>query len=172
MLCRKVSTYSTGRAFTPVDPMLIRVAPKPKCRKRMNNFFLDDHGFPDQSDEYNHMLHDIEGGPILQKMHHPAPDLDGDVDLAFHAPFFPVKHDNQMRKDLDLSHLDPHLQERIYGLTRKYWSVFDEKGVFVPVKNYECVINTGTSQPISVKKILYGKCKTIIMRKCIAALAK
>jgi hypothetical protein len=33
------------------------------------------------------------------------------------------------------------------------------------------VINTGTSRPISVKKILYGELKTIIMRKCIAALA-
>ena len=71
-----------------------------------------------------------------------------------------------------MSHLDPDLQERIYGIIRKYWSVFDEKGVFVPVKNYECVINTGTARPISVKYILYGERETIIMHKCIAALAK
>jgi hypothetical protein len=143
MLCRKVSTYSTGGAFAPIDPTPIRVAPKLKCCKRMNNIFLDDYR-SDQSDEYNHLLYNIEGGPILQKLCHPAPDLDGDVDPAFYAPFVPVKHEDQMRTDLDLSHLDPHLQEKIYSLIRKYWSVFDEKGVFVPIKNYECVINTGT----------------------------
>jgi hypothetical protein len=46
------------------------------------------------------------------------------------------------------------------------------RGVFVPVKNYECLINTGTARPISVKKILCGERKTIIMCKCIVALAK
>ena len=118
------------------------------------------------------MLHDVDGGPILRKLRHPAPALDAEIDPAFHSPFVPAKHEDQMRKDLDLSHLDPNLQEKIYAIIKKYWSVFDEKGVFVPVKNYECVIDTGTARPISVKKILYGERETIIMRKCIAALAK
>ena len=172
--CRRVSTYSTGMAFAPIDPTLspISVAPKPKRRKRTNNVFLDDRGFKDLSDDYDHVLHDVDGGPILRKLRHPVPALDEDTDPAFHAPFVPAKHEDQMRKDLDLSHLDPNLQERIYAIIIKYWSVFDEKGVFVPVKNYECVIDTGTARPISVKKILYGKRETIIMRKCIAALAK
>jgi hypothetical protein len=50
--------------------------------------------------------------------------------------------------------------------------VFDGKGVFVPVRNYECVIDTGSTRPIAVKKILYGKREMVIMQKCIAALAK
>jgi hypothetical protein len=108
----------------------------------------------------------------LRKLRHPAPDLDEDVNPTFYAPFAPVKHKAQMRRDLDLSHLDPNLQERIYGIIQKYWSVFDEKGVFVPVKNYECIIDTGTARPNSVKKNLYGERETIIMLKCIAALAK
>ncbi len=156
-LCRRVSTYSsTGVAFAPIDPTLapICVAPKPKCQKRTNNVFLDDRGFPDQSNDYNHVLHDVNGGPILCKLRHPVPALDKDTDPAFYDPFIPVKHKDQMHKELDLSHLDPNLQERIYAIIRIYWSVFDEKGVFVPVKNYECVINTGTAWPISVKKIL------------------
>jgi hypothetical protein len=173
--CRRVSTYSsTGVAFAPINPTLapIRIAPKPKRQKRTNNVFLDDRGFPDQSDDYDHVLHNVDGGPILRKLCHPAPALDKDTDPAFYAPFIPVEHKDQMCKELDLSHLDPDLQERIYAIFGKYWSVFNEKGVFVPVKNYECIINTGTAQPISAKKILYGECKTIIMRKCIAALAK
>jgi hypothetical protein len=50
--------------------------------------------------------------------------------------------------------------------------VFDEKGVFVPVKNYECVIDTESARPIAVKNILYSKLEIKYMRKCIAALAK
>jgi hypothetical protein len=77
-----------------------------------------------------------------------------------------------MRRDLNLSHLEPHIRNRIYDLVIKYWSVFDENGVFVPVKNYECVIGTGDSPPIAVKHIMYGPKETPIMRKAIAALAK
>jgi hypothetical protein len=61
-----------------------------------------------------------------------------------------------MRRDLDLSHLDPNVRDQIYAFIIKYWSVFDEKGVFIPVKNYECVIDTGDAPPIAVKKTFYG----------------
>ncbi len=57
-------------------------------------------------------------------------------------------------------------------LVKKYWPVFDKNGVFVPVKHYECVINTGDSPPITIKKILYGPKKTPIMRRAITALKK
>ena len=50
--------------------------------------------------------------------------------------------------------------------------MFNSKGVFIPVKNYKCIIDTGNACPIAVKKILYGKRETVIMRQCIAALAK
>jgi hypothetical protein len=78
----------------------------------------------------------------------------------------------QMRHDLDLSHLEPQVRDRVYNLIKKYWPVFDTNGVFVPVKNYECVIDTGDSPPNAVKKILYGPKETPIMQKAIAALEK
>ena len=117
-----MSTYSTGVAIAPIDPTLapIRVAPKPKRRKRTNNVFLDDRGFKDLSDDYDHVLHDVDGGPILRKLRHPAPALDADIDPAFHSPFVPAKHEDQMHKDLDLSHLDPNLQEKICAIIKKY----------------------------------------------------
>ncbi len=77
-----------------------------------------------------------------------------------------------MKHDMDLSHLDPVLQERIYDVIRCHWSVFDKKGIFVPVKHYECVIDTRNSPPIAVKRILYSKRETIIMHNCIAVLKK
>jgi len=118
----------------------------------------------------NLVLHDIDGGPILRKLRHPMPDFNGPI--RFDNPFIAKQHEALMRKKTDLSHLHPGLQEKIYSVIREYWSLFDERGVFIPVKNYECVIDTGNAQPIAIKKILYGKRETAIMRKCISALAK
>jgi hypothetical protein len=70
---------------------------------------------------------------------------------------------------LDLSHINDTLQTRIYDLIKKYWSVFDKRGVWVPVKNYECVIDTGNAPPIAVKKIYYGPKEIPIKRHAIAA---
>jgi len=100
------------------------------------------------------------------------PDLDGPIDPSFDHPFIQEEHDAIMQKKVDLSHLDLDLQNQVYDLIREFWPVFDERGVFVPVKKYECVIDTGAARPIAVKKIFYGKRETVIMRRCILALAK
>ena len=106
------------------------------------------------SDDYDHVLHNIDGGPILRKLRHPKPDLTASMDPLYYLPFIPEKHEAIMKRDMDLSHLELDLQERIYDVIRRHWSVFDEKGIFVPIKHYECVIDTGNSWPIAVKKIL------------------
>ncbi len=134
--------------------------------------FLYDQGFPDQSNDYDHLLHSIDGGPVLQKLRHPMPNLNRPIDLRFDHPFVPAEHKDVMRKQVDLSHLESDQQEQVYSLIREFWPVFDKRGVFVPVKNYECIIDTGTTCPISVKKILYGEQETVIMQRCILALAK
>jgi hypothetical protein len=124
------------------------------------------------SNDYDHVLHDVDGRPILGKLWHPKPDLSVPMDPLYYLPFIAKKHKEIMKHDMDLLHLKPDLQERIYNVIRCHWSVFDKKGIFVPVKHYECVIDTGNSRPIAVKKILYGEQETVIMRKCIAAVAK
>ncbi len=63
----------------------IRVARKIKGRKRPN-VFLDDRGFPDQSHEFDVILHNVDGGPILRRRKHPAPPLD-DIDPRFHSVY-------------------------------------------------------------------------------------
>jgi hypothetical protein len=171
MPCVDVSIFSTGvQAAQESSP--IRVDPKPKRCKCLQNVFLDNRGFPNQSNDYDHMLHGVDGGPVLRKLRNPQPDLQAAIDPAYYSPFVPEKHEALMRKDMDLSHLNPALQEKIYTIIHGLWSVFDEKGVFTPVKNYECVIDTGTTQPIAVKKILYGEWELVIMRKCITTLDK
>ena len=166
---RRKSSLST---VFKADAPSIRVAPRPKRRKQVHNAFFDDRGFSDPSSEYDQLLTNVDGGTVLRKLLHPAPDLSGPVDPRFYSLFVPAKHESIMRKSLNLSHLTPDIQEQVYGLIREVWSVFDEKGFFVPVKNYECVIDTGDANPIAVRKILYGEKETVIMRKHIAALAK
>jgi hypothetical protein len=70
--CIKTSGYSTEPTSLNENAH-IWVAPKPKQRKRLNNVFLNDRGIPDESDESNHGLHDINGGPILRKLWKPKP---------------------------------------------------------------------------------------------------
>ncbi len=117
------------------------------------------------SNDYDHVLHDVDGGPILCKLRHPKPDLSAPIDPLYYSPFITKKHEEIMKHDMEFSHLKPNLQERIYNVIRHHWSVFDEKGVFVPVKHYGCAIDTGNSRPITVKKILYGERETVIMCK-------
>ncbi len=117
--------------------------------------FVDNRGFPDESEYYKNLLHNIDGGPILRKLKHPPPALD-EVDPAFFCAYDESKHGEQLMKDLNLLHLEPNIREQVYALVKRYWSVFHEKGVFIPVKNYKCIIDTGDAQPIAMRKILYG----------------
>jgi hypothetical protein len=114
----------------------IWVAAKHKGRGWLKNVFVDDQGFPDQSDEYNMLLHNINGGPILRKLKHPPPPLDVS-NPWFHFPFDKALHGGRLREQLDLSHLDSSIQLAVTNLVKKYWSVFKKRGVWVPVWNYE-----------------------------------
>ena len=54
-----------------------------------------------------------------------------------------------MCQDVDLSHQNPNLQDRIYSLIREFWSVFNSEGIFVPVMYYGCIIDTSNARPYS-----------------------
>jgi hypothetical protein len=138
------------------------------CR-RIKNVFADNRGYPDLTDDHDTLLHNIDGGTVLRKLKHPARPLD-EVDPSFTFTFDESLHGERLRQLLNLSHLNDALQDRIYTLVKKYWSVFDDRGVWVPVKNYECVIDTGNSPPIAVKNIRYGPKELPIMRKAITGL--
>jgi hypothetical protein len=163
---------STIDPNTPPSKPPIRVTPKTRGNAgKQKNVFIDNQGFPDQSNEFDSLLHNVDGGTILRKCKHPDPSLDS-INPRFHAVYDEKLDSKQLRKNINLSHLDASLQSKIYGLIKKYWSVFSAKGQFVPVKDYSCIINTGKAKPIAVKKIHYGPCEIPIMEKCIAALEK
>ena len=91
---------------------------------------------------------------------------------AFQCTFIEKEHGPTLDKELDLLHLSVGVRAQIRQLFIKYWDVFADKGLFVPVKDYECIIDTGSARPISVKTVNYGSHETPVMRKRIAALSK
>ena len=105
--CLQVSSFGTA-AQQPLKGNPIH--PKLKRHRKLQNVFLDDRGFPDQSNEYNHLLHSIDGGPVLRKLRLPMPDHNGPIDPSFDHPFIKEEHEEIMRKKVDLSHLDPYQQ--------------------------------------------------------------
>ena len=156
-----------------VSPSPIRVAPKPSLRakKKARNVFYDDRGFPDESTEYDNLLHNIDGGVVLRRKKFDAPALDED-DPLFNYVFSDDRDGPRLAKELDVSHLDPEQGAQLTALIKKYWCVFDDRGTFVPVKQYQCFIDTGTATPIAVKNIRYGPREIPIMEQSIAALEK
>jgi hypothetical protein len=61
-------------------------------------------GFPDQSDKFDHLLHNIDGGVILRKKKHPQPPLNFD-DPMFNYKFDESIHAKKIKSELLLDHL-------------------------------------------------------------------
>jgi hypothetical protein len=97
----------------------IQVAQKIRGKKCLN-VFLDNRGFPDKSHEFNVILHNIQGGPILRKRTHTAPPIDK-IDPRFHLYYDEKHHGKKLHKELNLSHLDSVMRDLVYNLLQKYW---------------------------------------------------
>lgn len=111
----------------------IQVAHQPKRQKQVHNVFCDNSGLLDQSDDFDHLLHNVDGCPILRKLLHPLLALNGPVDPLFLPNFDPAVHKTRMYEDLDLSHLPLDVQDQVYSLVCEFWSVFDGMGYTMPV---------------------------------------
>jgi hypothetical protein len=158
----------TPDAVDPEAP--IQVSPKPPKGKKRKNVFINDRGFPDQSDEIDTLMHSLDGGPLLRKRCHPAPAFDN-IDPTFNHAYDEALHGAQFKEEFKPSPLLSDSENKeLEELIKQFWCVVDHRGLSVPVKDYLCHINTGTARPIAVKGINYGPYKTPIMRKCIAKL--
>ncbi len=68
----KLLSYSASLVDQPSLPSTppvgqpIRVAKKGRCRRQIKNVFADDWGYPNQSDKYDTLHHNIDGGPVLK----------------------------------------------------------------------------------------------------------
>jgi hypothetical protein len=117
----------------------------------LHNAFYDNRGFPNQSDEFDHIIHNIDGGVILCKKKHPQPPLDVN-NPSFNYMFDEALHADKIKSKLSIGHLLPANAAEVVALIKKYWSLFDKRGTFTPIVDYECVIDTGTPTLIATKK--------------------
>jgi hypothetical protein len=106
----------TPDAVDPEAP--IRVSPKPPKGKKQKNVFIDDRGFPDQSDEFDTLLHSLDGGPLLRKRRHPAPAFDN-IDPTFNHACEEALHGAQFNNKYVLNHIigltnNKHVVRRIF----------------------------------------------------------
>jgi hypothetical protein len=60
----------------------ICIADKLKQRKQSQNVYVNDRGFPNETDNYKTLLGNIDCRPVLCKLKHPPPPLD-EVDPKF-----------------------------------------------------------------------------------------
>ncbi len=70
------STPDTSQFLAMVGSNLIRVAPKSKSPKCTKNVFFDNRGFPDESEDYDICLYNINGGIVLRQNKYATPKLD------------------------------------------------------------------------------------------------
>ena len=115
--------------------------------KRKRHVFFDDRGYPDPRFDWEEVL-PTSGSSVLRKMLHPAPPLDS-IDPAFNTTYNEAIHGEKLQSQLQLSHLPQAQQLCVLALVKKYWAVFDDRGVSVPVLDYECHIDTGSNRPVS-----------------------
>ena len=133
-----------------------------------HNVFYDNRGFPDESYNYDHLLHNINDGVILRRKKFSTPPLDVD-DPTFNCAYSKKLHGESSGPNLMFPTFPKKMCLPSSALSR---NIGDERGIFTPVCYYECVIDTGNATPIAIKKILYGPREIPIMRKSITALEK
>merc|ERR1719291_144577 len=108
----------------------------------------------------------MPSGPLLRKRQHPPRAL-SDIDPKFNNVFVESEHREYLNKHLKLDHLPENQQKIIESLIIEKWPVFNPLGLAVPVRDYECVIDTGTNRPVAVKNATYGPNESIIIEKAI-----
>ena len=77
---------------------------------------------------------------------------------------------NPVDAELNLSHLLVDIKSQVCSLFTLHWSVCANKSLFVPINDYERVIDTKSARRISFHNIDYWPHEIHVMRKCIATL--
>ena len=106
-----VLTNPTDPTTEPLTESILPARKGKKSRKRRNVFY-DDRGFPDQSNENDYLLRNVDSGRVLCKQQHPTPPLD-EIDPAFYSIFDEKLHGEMPTKELDLTHLPEHVRKRV-----------------------------------------------------------
>ena len=117
------------------------------------------------------MLPEVKAGRLIRKRVHDPPKIQ-DVDPNFGEEYDDAKHGEILRAELDIAHLTEFQQSVLTAVIKKYWRVFSKKGVTMPVKDYECEIDTGDAAPIRCRNPRFGPHETPLIEAAIAKLVE
>jgi hypothetical protein len=144
--------------------------PKPPYRKKRPNIFKEGPSeIPDPMSDFQ-FLHQQKVGNTIKRSTK-LPREENDLDPQFQLKFDESKHGDELRKNLCLDPTIPReIKNELINIIKEYWSCFCEEKVTVPIRDYECVIDTGTAKPIHVRNMRYGPNETPVMEKAIDSL--
>ena len=92
------------------------------------------------------------------------------------SPAFQLKYDEKIHgKELSSRlkfhpDVNPEGKRRITQLIKEYWCCFCKANVPIPIRNYECHIDTGKSKPTVAKNLRFGIHERPIMQSAIDSL--
>ncbi|KAL7482328.1 LOW QUALITY PROTEIN: hypothetical protein ACHAW6_008002 [Cyclotella cf. meneghiniana] len=95
---------------------------------------------------------------------HPMCDT---LDPTFNVPFDDARDCQYLCNNLRITHLSADCQNQIISLIKLKWGVFRPEGMRIPVLNYECNIDTGTTPPVWSKAVNSGPHESKIMQPMI-----
>ena len=116
-----MSLYNGSSHFSFTDPTVptpealaepICPARKGKEDWKSKKFFYKDRGFPNQSNEFDYILHNVDGGRVPCKRKHPLTPLD-EINPAFHSIFDEKLHGEKLNKELEHTHLPKYVQKLV-----------------------------------------------------------
>ena len=135
-------------------------------QKQRPSPLVDDRRFPDHQDSYEFVLSEVTAERLIRKRKHPAPNINS-VDPNFDEEFDHSVHGKELSESLSISHLTLDQQSSLTSLIQKYWRIFSKKGVTIPVKDYECEIDTGNARPIVCKNIKFSPLELLLIKAAI-----
>ena len=128
---------------------------KPKKKRNIINLFEDNY-IPDIHQDFK-LLYENPSGVAIRKSTKPCRQQ-GDYDKNFIQNTFCEKRDGEfLKKNLDIGDSTPkNIKQQLIALIKENWCCFHPEGVKVPIRDYEVIIDTGTSKPFACKNQRYG----------------
>jgi hypothetical protein len=137
-------------------------------KKKKPNLFRDIN-LPDELEGFDFLFEKTSGKVVSRS----SKTMLGpnNIHPAFKLKFDDKLHGTEFRKRLKF-HPDANKEgvQRITELVKEYWCCFCKANVPIPIKDYECHIDTGTAKPTVAKGIRFGFHERPIMQDAIDAL--
>jgi hypothetical protein len=156
-----------SKLYTIVNEQIIRV-PKQKYRKRPPSHWVEPpHNDIEDGNIYTRTS-EMFSTPISSLRRHIKEFEDPTPDPNWHYVFNEAKDSETLAKALCFeAHVSKTQRRRVRQLVIKYYDVFREEGLSIPIQGYKMIVDTGNQQPICVKQPHYSLFETPIMQKTI-----